>query len=69
MIRPYIYGAICLVLVSTHYFAYNAGKQGVLQKLNSDRVEVIKDGQKVDAAVYAADDDGLICMLIACEPD
>lgn len=69
MIRPYIYGAIALILIGTHYFAYNIGKQGLLQKLNSDRVEVIKDGQKVDAAVYAADDDGLVCMLIACEPN
>lgn len=69
MIRPYIYGALCLVLMGTHYFAYNIGKQGVLQKLNSDRVEVIKDGQKVDTAVYAADDESLICLLIDCQSD
>lgn len=66
MIRQYIYGAIALILIGTHYFAYNVGKQGVLQKLNSDRVEVLKDGQKVDAAVYAADDGELVCLLIDC---
>lgn len=69
MLKPYLYGAMALALVGTHYFMYNAGKQSVLQRLTNDRVEVIKDGQKVDAAVYSADDDGLICLLIACEPD
>lgn len=66
MLKPYLYGALALALVGTHYFMYNAGKQSVLQKLNNDRVEVLKDGQKVDAAVYAADDDGLVCLLIDC---
>lgn len=67
--RAYLYGAMALALVGTHYFMYNAGKQSVLQRLSSDRVEVIKDGQKVDATVYAADDDGLVCLLIDCQPD
>lgn len=67
MLKPYLYGALALALVGTHYFMYNAGKQSVLQKLNNDRVEVLKDGQKVDAAVYAADDDGLVCLLIDCQ--
>lgn len=66
MIKPYIYGAIALVLIGTHYFSYNAGRQSVLQKLSNDRVEVLKDGQKVDAAVYAADDGELVCLLIDC---
>lgn len=69
MLKPYLYGAMALALVGTHYFMYNAGKQSVLQRLTDDRVEVLQDGQKVDAAVYAANDDGLICLLIACEPD
>lgn len=69
MLKPYLYGAIALALVGTHYFMYNTGKQSVLQRLSSDRVEVLKDGQKVDAAVYAADDDRLVCLLIDCQPD
>ncbi len=64
--RPYLYGAMALALVGTHYFMYNAGKQSVLQRLTNDRVEVLKDGQKVDASVYAADDDGLVCLLTDC---
>lgn len=69
MIKPYIYGAIALALIGTHYFSYNAGRQSILQKLSDDRVQVVKDGQKVDAAVYAADDDGLVCLLIDCQSD
>lgn len=67
MIKPYLYGALALILVGTHYFTYNSGRQSVLQKLSDDRVQVVKDGQKVDAAVYAADDDGLVCLLIDCQ--
>ena len=67
MLKPYLYGALALALVGTHYFMYNAGKQSVLQRLTNDRLEVLKDGQKVDAAVYAADDDGLVCLLIDCQ--
>lgn len=69
MIRPYLYAGLAIVLIGTHYFSYNAGRQSVLQKLSDDRVQVVKDGQKVDAAVYAADDDGLVCLLIDCQPD
>lgn len=64
--RPYVYAALVLIIVASYWFIYAAGKQSVLQRLSSDRVEVIKDGQKVDAAVYAADDDGLICLLTDC---
>lgn len=60
---------IVSLVFATLLFTYNAGRQSVLQKLASDKVEVLKDGQKVDAAVYAADDDGLICLLIACVDD
>lgn len=66
MIKPYLYAGLVIVLLGTHYFSYNAGRQSVLQKLSDDRVQVVKDGQKVDAAVYAADDDGLVCLLIDC---
>lgn len=66
MIKPYLYAGLVIVLLGTHYFSYNAGRQSVLQKLSNDRVEVLKDGQKVDASVYAADDGELVCLLIDC---
>ena len=69
MIKPYIYLALALMVSGVLWFTYNAGKQSVLQNLSSDRVEVLKDGRKIDADVLAADDDGLICLLIECEPD
>jgi len=58
--------AMFAIAASVVWFTYNAGRQSVLQRLASDKVEVLKDGQKVDAAVYAADDDGLVCLLIDC---
>ena len=66
MIKPYIYLAMVVMAAGALWFTYNAGKQSALQKLSSDRVEVLKDGRKIDANVLAADDDGLICLLIDC---
>lgn len=65
--KTYAYIAFAAILVFFVVFSYHIGKQSVLHRLVSDKVEVLKDGQKVDAAVYAADDDGLICLLISCE--
>lgn len=64
--KIYAYLALAAVIVTCFIFSYHMGKQSVLQRLASDKVEVLKDGQKVDAAVYAADDDELICLLISC---
>ena len=69
MIKPYIYLALAVMVAGALWFTYNAGRQSVLQKLSSDRVEVLKDGRKIDADVLAADDDGLICLLIECGSD
>lgn len=65
--RIYLYSGAAILAAAALWFTYNAGKQSVLQRLTNDRVEVIKDGQKVDAAVYAADDESLICMLYTCD--
>lgn len=65
--RPYLYAGAAILVVAALWFTYNAGRQSVLQRLASDKVEVLKDGKKVDAAVYAADDDGLICLLYPCD--
>lgn len=64
--KPYLYLAIIAIVVFFTVFSYHIGRQSVLQKLASDKVEVLKDGKKVDAAVYAADDDNLICLLTDC---
>lgn len=68
--RLYIYAAIALAIVAalstSHYWAYDAGKQTVLNKLQNDRITVLKDGKHIDETVLAADDDGLYCLLIDC---
>ena len=64
--RPYIYAALALVVIASHWFIYDAGKRSVLHKLTDSRIEVLKDGKKIDADVLAADDDGLICLLTNC---
>lgn len=64
--RIYAYITMAAIAIACFVFSYHIGRQSVLQKLSDDRVQVVKDGQKVDAAVYAADDDGLVCLLIDC---
>jgi len=71
--RVYAYLAIILAVVGgltwSHLLAYNSGKQGVLAKLQSDRVEVLKDGKAVDEKVLSADDATLTCLLLDNCPD
>lgn len=71
--KPYLYGAIMLAIVAalstSHYYAYSAGKQSIVAKLQSDRIEILKDGKRIDEEVLAADDDTLYCMLTECLPD
>lgn len=59
--------AMIVIVICGIWASYNAGKQSILQRLSADRIEVLKDGQKIDAAVYAADNDGLVCMLVNCD--
>lgn len=65
--RSYIYAALALMIVASYWFVYTAGKKSVVYKLQSDRIEVLKDGKKIDADVLAADDDSLTCLLINCK--
>ncbi|HUH58076.1 MAG TPA: hypothetical protein VL020_06140 [Pseudomonadales bacterium] len=64
--RPYVYAAVALLLITSYWFIYDAGKKSVLHKLTSSRIEVLQDGKKIDADVLAADDDRLICLLTKC---
>lgn len=64
--RPYIYAALALIVIASYWFIYDAGRNSVIAKLTSDRIEVLQDGKKIDADVLSADDDGLICLLTKC---
>lgn len=72
--RVYAYVALALIVVGgisyTHYAAYKSGKDSVVQKLQQDRIDLLKDGKKIDENVLSADDDGLLCiMLDNCKRD
>lgn len=65
--RIYLILAVALAAIGALWASYNAGKQSVVSKLQSDRIEVLQDGKKIDANVFAANDDNLICLLIDCK--
>lgn len=65
--RIYIYLAAVVAFASMLFASYTAGKRSVVYKLQSDRIEVLQDGKKIDADVLAADDDSLVCLLINCK--
>lgn len=56
--------ALAALLFGGAYLSYEAGKATVINKLASDRIEVLQDGKKIDADVLAANDDGLLCRLL-----
>lgn len=71
--KTYVYAAVALAVIAglstSHYMVYSAGKQAVVSRLQSDRIEVLKDGKKIDEGVLAADDDALYCLLVNCKSD
>lgn len=72
--RIYAYLALTIVVISIlgwgYASAYKSGKNEVVQKLQADRVEILKDGKSIDENVLSADDDGLVCILLDnCESD
>lgn len=70
-----IYGIIGLLLsfVVCVGFAYAKGYQNgrdaILSKLAADRIEILKDGKKIDEKVLSSDDADLVCMLVDCVHD
>lgn len=59
--------AVAALLTFTHIYVYNAGKDLILSRLKDDRIEVLKDGKKIDTEALAADDDQLCALLGGCE--
>lgn len=58
--------AIAALLTFTHFYAYTIGKERVIAQLQSDRIQVLKDGKEIDAQAIAADDDALCALLGGC---
>lgn len=72
--KIYAYLALAIVVISIlgwgYASAYKSGKNEVVQKLQADRVKILKDGKSIDENVLSADDDGLVCILLDnCESD
>jgi hypothetical protein len=72
--KIYAYVALALIVLGAlgwgYASAYKSGKDAVVQKLQQDRVEILKDGKSIDENVLSSDDDGLICLLLDnCESD
>lgn len=71
--RIYAYVALAVIVIGAlgwgYASAYKSGKDSVTTKLQEQKVEVLKDGKKIDEKVLAADDDSLVCMLIDCASD
>lgn len=71
--KLYLYAAIGVAILAglstLYYWGYSAGKQQVVERLQNDRITILRDGKKVDEKVFAADDDALYCMLVECVPD
>lgn len=47
----------------------SAGRDSVLAKLRDDRIQILKDGEKIDEAIDLADDSGLCALLGGCVAD
>ncbi|KFB11020.1 hypothetical protein [Nitratireductor basaltis] len=59
--------AVVGLLTFTHWNAYQRGRMAVLQRLQSDRISILKDGKAIDYEALNADDAGLCALLGGCE--
>ena len=70
-LNPYVIcGAIlaAVVLTTGGYVKGRVdGREAILQRLQDDRITILKDGQAVDNTVLGADDNALCSMLGGCE--
>ena len=68
-LRLIIVGGILVALAASHIGAVQYGRNMILSKLKDDRIEILKDGKRIDAEVLGADDDTLCRLLGGCLPD
>lgn len=70
-LNPYVIGGAILAAVVLATGGYVKGRmdgrEAVLQRLQDDRITILKDGQAIDNEVLAADSDELCSMLGGCE--
>ncbi len=52
-----------------YLYGHQWGAASVLQRLQSDRITILKDGKAIDVEVLGADDSALCDKLGGCLPD
>ncbi|MGI3127594.1 hypothetical protein [Nitratireductor sp. PBL-C9] len=62
--------AVSAIAGGIYLYGHQRGAASVLQRLQSDRITILKDGRKIDEEALGADDTGLCALLGGCElPD
>ncbi|WP_417702391.1 hypothetical protein [Pseudophaeobacter sp.] len=62
--------AVSVIAGGIYLYGHQRGATSVLQRLQSERITVLKDGKKIDEEALGADDTGLCALLGGCElPD
>lgn len=62
--------AVSVIAGGIYLYGHQRGSASVLQRLQSDRITILKDGRKIDEEALGADDTGLCALLGGCElPD
>ncbi|MBN8244690.1 hypothetical protein JF546_16865 [Nitratireductor aquimarinus] len=62
--------AVSAIAGGVYLYGHQRGAALVLQRLQSDRITILKDGRKIDEEALGADDTGLCALLGGCElPD
>lgn len=60
--------AVAAVSGAIYLVGHADGRQRVLDRLASDRVQVFRDGKQIDAKILGAGDDYLCAVLGGCLP-
>ena len=64
-----VVGAI-LAIGPVYFYGKSVGKTEVVSELKDDRIDILKDGKKIDEEVFNSDDAALCAILGGCElPD
>lgn len=61
--------AVSVIAGGIYLYGHQRGSASVLQRFQSDRITILKDGKAIDVEVLGADDPALCDKLGGCLPD
>ncbi len=61
--------AVSVINGGIYLYGHQRGSASVLQRLQSDRITILKDGRAIDVEVLGADDPALCDKLGGCLPE